>query len=111
MAIMAIEKLPEKPTSTYKAAQAQAIEDVLQIIRERITLCEITMDAYSGNYIRSAIHYAIRRACWHWNKDNPENRIDFYTQFDVTSRKDKDGNRHWYIKYKPKDSERRDGDA
>ena len=101
MAITPIEKLPAKPTSVYEAAQAQAIEDVLQIIRERIPLCEITMDAYSGNYKRSALNSAIRRACWRWNKDNQEKRIDFYTQFEVTSRKDKDGNRHWYIKYKP----------
>lgn len=101
--ITPIDKLPEKPTSDYEAAQAKAIQDILQIIRERIPLCEITMDAYSGSYIRSAIHWAIRRACWRWNKDNQEKRIDFYTQFEVTSRKDKDGNRHWYIKYKLKE--------
>lgn len=101
MAITPIEKLPEKPTSDYEAAQAKAIQDVLQIIRERIPLCEITMDAYSGNYMRSAVHTAIRRACWRWNKDNQERRIDFYMQFEVISRNDKDGNRHWYIKYKP----------
>ena len=101
--ITPIDKLPEKPTSDYEAAQAKAIQDILQIIRERIPLCEITMDAYSGSYIRSAIHLAIRRACWRWNKDNQEKRIDFYTQFEVTSRKDKDGNRHWYIKYKLKE--------
>ena len=103
MAITPIEKLPAKPTSVYEAAQERAIQDVLQIIRERIPLCEITMDAYSGNYMRSAINYAIRRAGWRWNKDNPDNRIDYFTQLDVTSRKDKDGNRHWYIKYKPKE--------
>ena len=103
MAITPIEKLPEKPTSDYEAAQQKAIQDVLQIIRERISLCEITMDAYSGNYMRTAIHTAIRRACWRWNKDNQERRIDFYTQFEVTSRKDKGENRHWYIKYMPKE--------
>ena len=66
MPIVPIEKLPEKPTSDYEAAQAKAIQDVIQIIRERIPLCEITMDVYSGNYMRSAIHCAIRRASEDW---------------------------------------------
>ena len=105
MAITLIEKLPEKPTSRYEAAQAQAIEDVLQIIRERIPLCEITMDAYIGNYKRSALNSAIRKACCKYNRENAlerGDRIDYFEQFDLTSRKDKDGIRHWFIKYKPK---------
>ena len=108
MAIKVIDKLPGIGTEdSYKEARDQVMEDVLQIIRENIPLCEITVDGYSSHYQRDAINHAIRRACSKYNRnDRPEEGMRVSTDcFELTGRKDSDGKRHWYIKFKKPERE------
>lgn len=104
--ITPIDKLPEEAGNSYKIAAERCIADILQIIRGKITLCEIDATGYSQNYQRSAISGAIRRACHRYNREmgaEPGNRVG-YDQFELISRKDKNKVLHWYIRYQPKEA-------
>ena len=99
--ITAIDKIPDGPdrTAKYKRAQEAVITDVMRIIRDNIPLCEITVDEYSENYKRNVISYAIRIAVWRYKRET-DMIIDQYKDFEVTTRKDEAGKKHYYIEYK-----------
>ena len=101
MAIKPVDSMPGVPEDAFKEARKQVLEDVLQIIRERIPLCEITIMHYSENYYRSIIKEAIRKACDRYNNTRTiETPFDVYPDmFDVSRRKGYDGKYHWYIKF------------
>ena len=99
--ITAIDKIPDgtDKTAKYRKAEEAVIADVMQIMRENIPLCEITVEEYSENYKANVIRCAIRNAVWRYKRET-DMAIDQYEDFDVTTRKDKAGKKHYYIKYK-----------
>lgn len=101
MAIKPVESMPGAPEDVFKVARKQVLDDILQIIRERIPLCEITIKHYSENYYRSIIKEAIRKACDRYNDTRTvQEPTDVYPDmFDVSRRKGYDGKYHWYIKF------------
>ena len=102
MAIKPVESMPGAPEDVFKVARKQVLDDILQIIRERIPLCEITIKHYSENYYRSIIKEAIRKACDRYNDTRTiQTPLHVYPDmFDVSRRKGDDGKYHWYIKFK-----------
>ncbi len=100
MAIKPIENLPGTQVDKYEAARDGLIEDVIQIIREKIPLCEITSEAYTVNTMRSAISAAIRRGTVRWNQSLPEGAPRIWPdRFTILRRKDAEKKPHFYIQY------------
>lgn len=108
MAIKPIDSLPGGQMDAFNEARQQVVSDILQIIREGIPLCEITIKNYSENYYRSIIKDAIRKACGRYN-DSPVAQTPskvYSDMFEIARRKGDDGKHHWYIKYnKPAEEE------
>ena len=101
MAIKPIDNLPGGQMDVFNEARQQVVSDILQIIREGIPLCEITIKNYSENYYRSIIKDAIRKACGRYN-DSPVAQTPskvYSDMFEIARRKGGDGKYHWYIKY------------
>ena len=101
MAIKPVESMPGLPEDDFKVARKQVLDDILQIIRERIPLCEITIKNYSENYYRSIIKDAIRKACTRYNDSLVAQTpaCVYPDMFDISRRKGDDGKYHWYIKF------------
>lgn len=101
MMIKQIDKIPdgESKTDKYSKARKDLVEDIMTIIRDNIPYCEVTLDAYSDNYKRSLIDWAIRCAVSKV-KRQAGIVVDWLNDFRIVSCKDADGKRHWYIEYK-----------
>ena len=101
MMIKQIDKIPDGPDgmAKYRRAKEAVVFDTMRIIRENIPLCEITVDEYSENYKAQIISWALRKAAWHYNCETDMD-IDGYKDFNVFTRKDEAGKRHYYIEYK-----------
>ena len=99
--ITPIDKIPDGKDrmAKYCRAQEAIIADIMQIMRDNIPLCEVTVEEYSENYKRDVIQHAINLAVWRYKKDT-DLVIDRYKDFEVTTRKDEAGKTHYYIKYK-----------
>ena len=101
MAIKPIECLPGSQQDAFNDAKQQIVSDIMQIIQENIPLCEITIKNYSENYYRSAISHAIRSACARHNNMVADAADKVWAEdFEVVRRKDENGKRHWYIKFR-----------
>ena len=108
MAIKPIDSLPGGQMDAFNEARQQVVSDILQIIREGIPLCEITIKNYSENYYRSIIKDAIRKACARYNDSQVAHTPSkvYSDMFEIARRKGDDGKHHWYIKYnKPAEEE------
>jgi len=99
--IKQIDKIPDGDSRSdkYRKAQEAVIADIMQIMRDNIPLCEVTVEEYSENYKRDVIQHAINLAVWRYKKDT-DLVIDRYKDFEVTTRKDEAGKKHYYIEYK-----------
>lgn len=99
--ITAIDKIPDGPdrTTKYRIAKDAVIVDIMRIIRENIPLCEITVDEYSENYKAQIINWCIRKVVWSYTCKT-DMKIDENKDFNVFTRKDEAGKKHYYIKYK-----------
>jgi hypothetical protein len=101
VAIKPIECLPGSQQDAFNDAKQQIVSDIMQIIQENIPLCEITIKNYSENYYRSAISHAIRSACARHNNMVADAADKVWVEdFEVIRRKDENGKRHWYIKFR-----------
>ena len=103
MAIMPIESLPGEQVDQFKAARDALTEDVLQIIRQKIPLCEITSEKYTTNTMRDALKRAVRYAEVLWNRreavqEGEIERVDG-NMFTIIRRKSHDGKYHYYIEF------------
>lgn len=103
MAITPIEKLPGEKVDLYKEARIRLENDILQIVRDKITLCEITSEMYTTNTMRDALKRAIRYAVVHSNHRNNVKRGETghldESMFSIIRRKDAEGKHHFYIEY------------
>ena len=99
--IKAIDKIPDgfDGVEKYRRAKEAVVFDAMRIIRENIPFCEITVDEYSENYKAQIISWALRKAVWHYNCET-DMKIDQNKDFNVFTRKDKTGKKHYYIEYK-----------
>lgn len=99
--ITAIDKIPDglDGAEKYRRAKESVVFDAMRIIRENIPLCEITVDEYSENYKVQIISWALRKAVWRYNCET-DMEIDQNNDFNVFTRKDKAGKKHYYIEYK-----------
>ena len=103
MAIKPIDSLPGEQVDQYNEARNALTEDVTQIIKDNIPLCEITSEKYTTNTMRDAIKRAIRYATVYWNRredvQNGDAQRVSEDMFSVLRRKDSDGKFHFYIEF------------
>lgn len=110
MAIKPIDSLPGEQVDQYNEARNALTEDVTQIIKDNVSLCEITSEKYTTNTMRDAIKRAIRYATVYWNRREDVQSGDAQRvsedMFSILRRKDNDGNYHFYIKFSMIEEER-----
>lgn len=99
--IKQIDKIPDglDRMEKFRRAKEAVAFDAMRIIRENIPLCEITVDEYSENYKVQIISWALRKAVWRYNCET-HMEIDQNKDFNVFTRKDEAGKKHYYIEYK-----------
>ena len=97
MAIMPIDEIPESSDDKRKTLRDKLMNDVLQIIKQQIPLCEIT-SGYRDSTMRAGLQTAIRRAVYRWNQKHIQDLS--YDDLIIHRRKEDDGSVHWYIEFK-----------
>lgn len=90
-----IERIPVTGNK-YSADYERLRSEVLEIISQKVQLCEIDPGNYNHNSVRDVLKRAIRRACFEYNKDH--NAHISWGQFDIMSRRI-DNKYHWYIQF------------
>lgn len=96
---MGIKVIDSLPIIEKKEKLKDLMEDIREIIRNRIRICEIVNTKYSSSTMRERLNRAMREVLWDLAKtvENGKERVPNAKEvFTITMRKE-DGEPHWYV--------------